>query len=114
MPRNADQSEQATSRSPRRHVTKTDGNVFADLGFSQLESASLQLRATLMAELIRVVRSRKLTQAAAAKLLGISQPRVSDLMLAKVGKFSSDALVELLAKAGVAVKVTPRAARRVA
>jgi predicted XRE-type DNA-binding protein len=51
---------------------------------------------------------------AAAKLLGISQPRVSDLMLAKVGKFSSDALVELLAKAGVAVKVTPRAARRVA
>lgn len=103
----------ATSES-RHRTTKANGNIFADLGFSPLESASLQLRARLMAELIRIVRSRRLTQAAAARLLGVSQPRVSDLMRAKVDKFSSDALVEMLALAGIECKITTRAARRVA
>ena len=65
-------------------------------------------------ELIRIVRSRKLTQAAAARLLGVSQPRVSDLMRVKVDKFSSDALVEMLARAGVSVRVTVLRGRRVA
>lgn len=67
-----------------------------------------------MAELIRIVRSRKLTQATVARMLGVSQPRVSDLMCAKVDKFSSDALVEMLALVGIELSVTPRAARRVA
>ncbi len=98
----------------RHRTTKASGNLFADLGFSPLESASLQLRARLMAELIRIVRARKLTQTAAARLLGVSQPRVSALMRAKVDKFSSDALVEMLARAGIVLKVTPHAARRVA
>jgi predicted XRE-type DNA-binding protein len=40
-----------------------------------------------MAELIRIVRTRKLTQAAAAGLLGVRQPRVSDLTRARVDKF---------------------------
>ncbi len=102
------------TRSPRYRVTKANGNVFADLGFAPLESASLHLRARLMAELMRVVRARKLTQAAAARVLGVSQPRVSDLMRAKVDKFSSDALVEMLALAGIELTVTPRATRRVA
>jgi predicted XRE-type DNA-binding protein len=110
MPRPA-----TTTQRPRtRRTTKTNGNVFADLGFSPLESASLQLRARLMAELIRIVRTRKLTQTAAARLLGVSQPRISDLMRAKVDKFLSDALVEMLALAGIELEVTPRSKRRVA
>jgi predicted XRE-type DNA-binding protein len=105
-----------TSRNsaPRHRTTPVTGNVFADLGFPPLQAASLQLRARLMAELIRVVRSRKLTQVAAAKLFDVSQPRVSDLMRAKVVKFSSDALVEMLARAGVALQVTAKRGRRVA
>jgi predicted XRE-type DNA-binding protein len=98
----------------RPHTTHATGNLFADLGFPPLQAASLQLRAQLMAELIRVVRSRKLTQVSAAKLFKVSQPRVSDLMRAKVDKFSSDALVEMLAQAGVSVRVTMRRRRRVA
>jgi predicted XRE-type DNA-binding protein len=98
-----------------RHPTTTaSGNLFADLGFPPLEAASLQLRARLMAELIRVVRTRELTQAAAARLLHVSQPRVSDLMRAKVDKFSSDALVEMLARAGVQVMVRAVGGKRVA
>ncbi|MBU3729535.1 MAG: hypothetical protein FGM37_09875 [Phycisphaerales bacterium] len=56
-----------TSKRPgtrTRRTTKANGNIFADLGLSPLESASLRLRAGLMAELIRIVRTRKLTQAA--------------------------------------------------
>jgi predicted XRE-type DNA-binding protein len=76
------------NRVPTRHrTTKANGNIFADLDFAPLESASLQLRERLMAELIRIVRTRKLTQAAAAGLLGVRQPRVSDLTRARVDKF---------------------------
>lgn len=104
-----------TKRSkPRHHTTKSGGNLLADLGFPPLEAASLQVRAQLMAELIRIVRARKLTQAAAAKLFGISQPRVSNLMRAQVDKFSSDALVQMLALAGIELEIRPHAKRRVA
>ena len=102
------------NNAPRPRTTPATGNVFADLGFPAIQAASLQLRAQLMAELIRVVRSRKLTQVSAAKLFDVSQPRVSDLMRAKVDKFSSDALVEMLARAGVSVRVTVLRGRRVA
>ena len=54
------------------------------------------------------------TQAAAAGLLGVSQPRVSDLMRAKVDTFSSDALVEMLALARTELQLTLHAVRRVA
>jgi len=114
MPRNSTITKRKVTKPDRRRTTKANGNVFVDLGFAPLESASLQLRARLMAELIRIVRSRKLTQTAAARLLGVSQPRVSDLMRAKVDKFSSDALVEMLALVGIELEVTPHAPRRVA
>jgi len=114
MPRTTPATKRAATKPARQRTTKANGNVFAHLGFAPLESASLQLRARLMAELIRIVRSRKLTQAAAARVLGVSQPRVSDLMCAKVHKFSSDALVEMLALAGIELEVTPHVTQRVA
>ena len=59
MPRNAPITKRTatkrTATKPARHrTTKANGNLFADLGFAPLESASLQLRARLMAELIRM------------------------------------------------------------
>ena len=60
------------NNAPRPRTTLAIGNVFADLGFPAIQAASLQLRARLMAELIRVVRSRKLTQVSAAKLFDVS------------------------------------------
>jgi predicted XRE-type DNA-binding protein len=58
----------------------------------------------------RLIADRKLTQVRAARLLGMSQPRVSDLVGGKVSLFSIDALVEMLGRAGVHVslRVTPR------
>jgi predicted XRE-type DNA-binding protein len=50
-------------------VRRSSGNVFQDLGFSAEESESLRLRAELMVQIRRLIEGRKLTQAAAAKML---------------------------------------------
>jgi len=95
-------------------MKSTRDNVFLDLGFSALEAANMRVRADLMIELVRIVRTRRLTQGAAAKLFGVSQPRVSDLTTGKIDRFSIDALVEMLARAGRRVEFATRPARRVA
>jgi predicted XRE-type DNA-binding protein len=54
-----------------------------------------------MAELVRLIRERKLTQNSAAKLFGVTQPRISDLVRGKIDLFSIDTLVSMLARAGM-------------
>ena len=93
---------------------RSSGNVFLDIGLPPHEAQSFRVRADLMIELIRMVRSRKLTQATASKLFRVSQPQVSDLMTGKIDRFSIDALVELLARAGRRVEIRTRPSRRVA
>jgi len=93
---------------------RSSGNVFLDIGFPPHEAQNLRIRADLMIELIRVVRSRKLTQDTASKLFRVSQPRVSDLMTGKIDRFSIDALVEMLARAGRRVEIATKRSRRVA
>ena len=75
-------------------VTPSCGNVFADLGFEQpeLELAKADLSHKIAVELA----SRKLTQRAAAQILGIDQPRVSLLVRGKTGQFSLEKLIEFL------------------
>jgi predicted XRE-type DNA-binding protein len=95
-------------------MQKSSGNVFEDLGFPKEEAAHLLIRADLMSQLKRVIDSRGLTQKEAAKALGVSQPRVSDLVRGRIGLFSIDMLVEMLAHLGVAVTVTTKRRPRVA
>ena len=87
-------------------VHRSSGNVFRDLGFPTEEAESLRLRADLMVQIRRVIVGRKLTQAAAAKMLGVTQPRVSDLVRGKIDLFSIDTLVDMLARAGIRVALT--------
>ena len=89
-------------------MQRSTGNVFRDLGFEPEEAASLKIRANLMIEIERLIQRRKLTQAAAAKLLGVTQPRVSDLVRGKIELFSIDTLVDMLTRAGVRVRVNVR------
>ncbi len=84
---------------------RSSGNVFLDLGFSPEEAAILQMRADLMAKLRKVIKTRKLTQAKAAKILGVSQSRVSDLVTGKWEKFSLEMLITLATRAGLRVTV---------
>ena len=81
-------------------AVKSSGNVFADLGFNAEEAANLKLRSQLMIEVDKALIEQKLTQQAAAKALGISQPRVSDLLRGKADKFTIDSLVNILTKLG--------------
>ena len=89
----------------RTGVRRSIGSVFRDLGFGPEEAASLKIRADLMIEIERLMKRRRLTQAAAAKLLGVTQPRVSDLVRGKIELFSIDTLVDMLTRAGVRVRV---------
>jgi predicted XRE-type DNA-binding protein len=84
-------------------IERGSGNVFEDLGFAPGEAENLQLRAQLMSKIRAEVRDT--TQAQAAKRFGVSQPRINDLLRGKIEKFSLDALVNMLAAAGLRVEM---------
>jgi len=74
-------------------ITPSSGNVFTDLGFGEDEAEHLRIRSTLMIEVRKLIEARKLTQGEAAKLMGVTQPRISDLVRGRIDLFSIDALV---------------------
>jgi len=79
--------------------------VFRDLGFSRDEAENLKMRTDLMIQLSKLIQARRLTQAEAADLFGVTQPRVSDLVRGKIDRFSIDTLVAMLGHAGVRVQI---------
>lgn len=86
-------------------IERGSGNVFRDVGFPPDEAHNLLLRADLMLRIERFVKARGLTQAAAAKALGVTQPRLNQLLKGKIELFSLDALVKMLARAGLRVEL---------
>jgi predicted XRE-type DNA-binding protein len=91
---------------PDSLITRSSGNVFEDIGFPPEEARSLLLRTDLMISIEQVIDARKLTQSQAAKLFGVTQPRISDLLRGKLDRFSIDSLITMLARAGVKVGLT--------
>jgi len=93
-------------------ITPSSGNVFRDLGFSREESEHLMVRSDLMIAVQKALERRALKQAEAAKILGVTQPRVSDLLRGRIDLFSTDALIDMLARLGIRVRfvLSPRAA----
>lgn len=89
----------------RKKMTRSSGNVFIDLGFDPAEAAVLQMRSNLMSDLRLYIEKHKLTQMEAAKRLGISQSRVSDLVRGKWDKFSLEMLITLEARLGRTIRV---------
>jgi predicted XRE-type DNA-binding protein len=102
------------------HVTPVGGNVFADLGFDPKEAQALKaaseriiseklaIKTALMTELALWIESKELKQAQAAEILGVTRPRVSDVINKKVVKFTIDALVDMLARTGKHVQFSVR------
>jgi predicted XRE-type DNA-binding protein len=94
------------------HITPTGGNVFADLGFDAAEAKALQaqsrkviakklaIKEQLMDTLANWMTDEKLTQAKAATLLGVSRPRVSDVIRHKNNNFTVDALIDMVVRTG--------------
>jgi predicted XRE-type DNA-binding protein len=83
----------------------SSGNLFRDLGFAPEEAEHLRVRSTLMAAVRRYIDERGLTQAEAAEILGVTQPRISNLVRGKIDLFSIDTLVAMLARAGIHVDI---------
>lgn len=84
-------------------IEPSSGNVFADLGFEQpdVELAKAQLSYRIAQELT----ARRLTQRAAAALLGIDQQQVSLLVRGRTGQFSLEKMIELLGRLGFDVRI---------
>ena len=92
-------------------IQESKRNVFRDLGFDIDESVNLRIRSDLMIELSELIRNKGWTQARAAELMGVSQPRISDLVRGKIDRFSIDSLIAMLGSAGVRVRITTTASR---
>ncbi|HXH94743.1 MAG TPA: helix-turn-helix transcriptional regulator [Thermoanaerobaculia bacterium] len=95
-------------------VTPSSGNVFRDLGFSPKEAEHLSVRADLLIQLQKVIVSQGLKQAEIAKILHVTQPRVSDLLRGRIDLFSTDTLLDMLASLGAIVRLVVKAPRKVA
>jgi predicted XRE-type DNA-binding protein len=83
-----------------QHVTPAGRSVFRDL-FPAEEAAELEIRATLLRGLERWLEASEMTQTAAAKVLRVTQARVSDIKRGKINQFSLDLLVRLASRAGL-------------
>jgi len=99
---------------PNKHlkVTRSSGNVFRDLGFPPDEAEHLVVRSDLMIKVQKVIASRRLKQSETAKILRVTQPRVSDLLRGRIDLFSTDALIDMLARLGVRVRLVLKPSRR--
>jgi predicted XRE-type DNA-binding protein len=102
------------AKKPLIAVTPSSGNVFADIGVAEPEE---ELAKTQLASRIReVVRRSRLTQVAAAAVMGIDQPKVSALLNGRLTNFSSERLMRLLTRLGqdvdIVVKTKPRRRQR--
>jgi predicted XRE-type DNA-binding protein len=92
-------------------ITKGHENVFIDCGFPPAEAENLRIRSRMMQALIVHIRDKKLTQSKAARMMGVSQPRISDLTRGKIGLFTIDTLVNMLTAAGLKVDLDIRPTR---
>ena len=92
-----------------KYVLGSD-NIFIDLGFDKVEAENLKMRSDLMIRIVEFHRKSGMTQAAAAKALGLTQPRLNALLKGKIGQFSLDALVNIASRAGMNVRLVVKKA----
>lgn len=101
---------EAADMSEKLKMTRGSGNVFLDMGFSKAEAENLRLRSQLMRQIDVYYRESGMTQAAAAKALGLTQPRLNALLKGRLHQFSLDALVNIASNAGMNVRLVVRKA----
>lgn len=89
---------------------ESSGNVFADLGLPDAEE--MLLKSQIVVELHKAIKERKLTQTAAAKLIGIAQPDLSNVLRGRFRGYSTDRLMRMLTAFGrnvdIVVRTPPR------
>lgn len=90
------------------HITPKGSNIFEDLGFEPREATKLKIKAQLMCQISEWIKEKQLKQEEASQLLHVTRPRISDVMRGQSGKFTIDALIDMLERAGkhVTVQIT--------
>ncbi len=89
---------------------KRFSNIWDAIEDTPQEAASLRIRAELMIALQEHIKNTGLTQAQAAKLIGVTQPRISDLMRGKINLFSLESLIGMVTGIGLSIELTLKAA----
>jgi len=89
---------------------KTFANVWDALSDSPEEAATMKIRSDVMIAITDAVSAWGTTQARAASRLGVTQPRLNDLLQGRINRFSLDTLLTLAARAGLKVKINIRRA----
>lgn len=87
---------------------KTFATVWDAIETTPAEAQNMKLRSGLMMALEAHIRAKGWTQVEAARHLGVTQPRISDLLRGKIDLFALDTLVNMLAAAGLTVELTVR------
>ena len=90
------------------HITEANANIFEELGFDKAEAEKLKIKAQLMCQISEWIKEKKLKQEEASKLLQVTRPRISDVIRGRTSKFTIDALVDMLERAGKHVTVQVR------
>ncbi len=103
MPRSSNKEQKADNEAM---LEESSGNVFIDLGYTEAESINIVARLQLMMQIEGIIKERGWTQEQAAKMLGLRQPRVSELMSSRSEKFTIDMLIKLLNRLGKQVVLT--------
>jgi predicted XRE-type DNA-binding protein len=80
-------------------------SVWDAIESSPAQAANMKARSEMMLAIRDTVSSWETTQAVAAKRLGLTQPRMNDLVRGRINKFSLDALINLAARAGLSIRV---------
>lgn len=88
-----------------RRTTEVDGNIFEDLGFDSQEAMKLKIKSQLIAQISKWIQTQDLKQEDAAQILQTNRSPVSDILTGKIGKFTIDALVDMLERIGKHVTV---------
>jgi predicted XRE-type DNA-binding protein len=89
-------------------VQRSSGNVFADLGLPNADK--LKIKSGLVIEIRKAMRQQELTQQEAAKRMGITQPKVSDMMRGDFSNLSERKLMDCLNRLGYDIEITVRPA----
>jgi predicted XRE-type DNA-binding protein len=108
MPNGRSSRKSKTITKPQ--VETSSGNVFADLGFANPDLALA--KAELVQRIRDIIETRKLTQASAAKLLGLDQPKVSALVRGRVEGYSLDRLFRFLNALGQRIEISVTTGRK--
>ncbi len=95
-------------------MTRAYANVWDAIEKTPSQAAHMKVRGALLMDLQERLRATGLPQKALAKKLGVTQPRISDVMRGRIDLVSVDTLIEMLSKLGVEVRLRTSVSRRAA